>query len=155
MYSATHFVVTSQSHSSRKVNISPKVSSFWRSSINLMSLPIVLPTCYHCGEHRHLRPSYEKLTFHPHTRVNVSTSSSSTHLHVNPWSLRLRFHFFSSSPYATPWSQRPRFLIFFSFACYSFELETQIPSLLYTLLPSMWYFIEFSTLLSPIYFIKM
>lgn len=57
-------VATSQPLSSIKLNISPKVSSFHRSSSGLFPFPIVPPTCHHYGEHGNLRHNYKKLTSH-------------------------------------------------------------------------------------------
>lgn len=60
-----------------KLNPSPKASTSHQSSDGLLPLCIIMSTCHHCVELRHLRPHCRKLTFYSSMKVNMNTSSFS------------------------------------------------------------------------------
>lgn len=58
----------------------------------------LLPICHHSGEHWYLRSHPEKLTTHPHVRVNISIAFSSSLPSVSLWNQRPKCsHFFACS----------------------------------------------------------
>lgn len=69
--------VSSQPNSSNIVKSLPKASSSRHSSIGLLPIHTIVPTCHHCGQLGLLRPLCEKLTTHPFVKINVNTFSSS------------------------------------------------------------------------------
>lgn len=79
------FIVFFQPSSLRKMNSSPKASSFLDSGDSLPSIPIAIPTCQHYGKLRHVRPRCAKLTSHPYMKVNMNASSSPPQ-RTTPWS---------------------------------------------------------------------
>lgn len=68
--------ISYQPISSSKVKTSPKTTPCYRSKDSLLPLPTITLSCYICGELRHFRPYYVKLTSQPCMKVNVSFSSS-------------------------------------------------------------------------------